>query len=269
MFPSFEFLGQTFGLYGICAVAGLGCCTLLFRLLYRQRQLDGFCLALSAVFALIGAFIGARLLYALTQLPAIISILVHWSDCIHSFGDFFAFLSFSFGGMVFYGGLLGGMAAAVIYLRRAKQPLSGYADLYAVGIPLFHVFGRLGCFFAGCCYGVESRFGFVTHASVAPAGDGVMRFPVQLLEAALLLCLFLLLLSLYRKSSLRGRLLGCYLLCYGVIRFAMEFLRGDTYRGFLLGLSTSQWISLLLIAAGCLRLLTGRKKHLPADAADA
>ena len=131
---------------------------------------------------------------------------------------------------------------------------------------MFHAFGRVGCFFAGCCYGIPFSHGFVMHDSLNPVGDGVARFPVQLLEALLLLILFLVLngirkkrLSLLkeegaateqkRKPNRReGSLLPLYLLSYAVIRFGDEFLRGDTYRGIWLFFSTSQWISVFILA---------------------
>ena len=87
-----------------------------------------------------------------------------------------------------------------------------------------------------------------TNSPVAP--NGVKLLPVQLLEAGLevLICLFLLWYANRRPSS--SRLLGVYLLLYAPVRFVLEFFRGDVERGFLLSLSTSQWISILVLVAG-------------------
>lgn len=76
--------------------------------------------------------------------------------------------------------------------------------------------------------------------------NGVCRFPVQLLEAGCELGLLLLLLRLFRKGKCSEQLVVCYLLGYAPLRFGLEFLRGDAARGFLLNLSTSQWLSILL-----------------------
>ncbi len=78
----------------------------------------------------------------------------------------------------------------------------------------------------------------------------VSRFPVQLLEALINLILFIILFLYAKKPRKDGSLLGIYLICYSLLRFSLEFLRGDVERGILLGISTSQWISLLLIPAG-------------------
>jgi phosphatidylglycerol:prolipoprotein diacylglycerol transferase len=115
-------------------------------------------------------------------------------------------------------------------------------------VPLAHAFGRLGCFFAGCCYGVPSAFGLEFNASeLAP--HGVKLLPVQLIEAGCNLLLFVLLLVLSRFCRRRGLLTGTYLAAYAVMRFVLEFFRYDAERGVFWGLSTSQWISLLLLPA--------------------
>lgn len=87
--------------------------------------------------------------------------------------------------LVFYGGLIGGIAAGLIAIKSMRLNSGIYADTMAPVIPLFHGFARIGCFFAGCCYGVQSDIGFTAHGNqfVAEVND-VCRFPVQLLEAA-------------------------------------------------------------------------------------
>ena len=120
-------------------------------------------------------------------------------------------------------------------------------------VPLVHGFGRVGCFLTGCCYGVPSRFGIAfSHSPIAP--NGVRLLPVQLIEAA---CEGVLFFALTRPGAQRrgGRwMLGVYLASYGVLRFILEFFRGDDYRGFLGALSLSQVISIatLLLAAALL-----------------
>ena len=134
--------------------------------------------------------------------------------------------------------------------------------MYAVLVPLFHAFGRVGCFLGGCCYGIESEFGFTTHTNTnIPSINGVNRFPVQLLESGCNLIIFFILLTLFRKRIMEKRLIWIYLLIYPVVRFCDEFLRGDVYRGFLLGLSTSQWVSIILFGVAVVVLVRKGKRE--------
>ena len=195
----------------------------------------------------VGVIIGSHILYAITKTPLIIKLVTNWTKYITSFGNFVTALALVFGGAVFYGGLIGGIVAGWIYGKRKKFDMYEFSDICAPMVPLFHGFGRIGCFLGGCCYGIESDFGFtVNNNDLVPSLCGVNRFPVQLLEALLNFGLFFLLAYLLKKDMLKGRLFATYLFIYSIIRFCDEFLRGDTYRGFLFGLSTSQIISILL-----------------------
>ncbi len=195
-----------------------------------------------------GVLVGGHILYGITNIkyfPALLKA--------ESIIQFFQLVGTIFGGSVFYGGLIGGIIAAVITIRVKKLPLAGFADIITVCIPIFHAFARVGCFLSGCCYGIESEFGFTAHGNtLVPDVNDVSRFPVQLLEAALNLVLFAVLILLYRKISGKGgffdgKLIFIYLICYSIIRFGDEFLRGDAIRGFVFGtLSTSQFISIVL-----------------------
>ncbi|MBQ9544421.1 MAG: prolipoprotein diacylglyceryl transferase, partial [Clostridia bacterium] len=153
-----------------------------------------------------------------------------------------------FGGNVFYGGLVGSIISTLIYTKYSKvMDREITLNDLAVCIPLFHSFGRIGCFFGGCCYGKESGFGFVmAHNDFVPEAIGVRRFPVQLAEALCNALLFIVLLYLYKKK--RKRLIIVYLASYSVIRFVLEFFRGDLIRGIYFGLSTSQWISIIIFS---------------------
>ena len=216
------------------------------------------------LFALVGAFLGGHILYGITNTKYIIYYIQN-SYLITSFKEFINVFVIIFGGMVFYGGLIGGILGGAIYLKVKKLPLYEYADLYAPAIPLFHVFGRIGCFFGGCCYGVESTWGFVVHGNtLQPEINDVVRMPVPLIEAGCNLIIFFILLTLYNKGIFKGKLLFIYMLIYPVVRFILEFYRGDSIRGFILGLSTSQFISVLLFAFSVIYLtvkyIIGRNK---------
>ena len=254
MFPQFEIFGRVIGTYGILVVIGGFFCALVGRFLVKRFGFDLFDLMLLMLSIGAGIFIGAHILYALTNIRNLITIFQNIS--VLWFDKFWEFFIMCIGGMVFYGGFLGGLAAVPVYCRfdRRVKPRQLF-ELYAVVVPLFHVFGRIGCFLGGCCYGIESPFGFTAHGNaVNPGVNDVCRLPVQLIEAGCNLLIFLLLLYLFRKQALSGRLIYVYMLVYPVARFILEFFRGDESRGFIGPLSTSQWISLILFAAAVIGL---------------
>lgn len=246
MYPYFEFFGRTITTYFLMALVGMFVAGIFACALARKRGYDDNDVIVVLLFSAIGVLLGGHLLYGLTNWKLIPLLFT-----AESFSQFIEFAGAIFGGSVFYGGLFGAIIAASITIRVKKLDYTVYADMLAPAIPLFHCFARIGCFLGGCCYGIESSIGFTaTGNTLVPTLNDVCRFPVQLLEAGLNLVLFLILYWLYRKSltcrPLQGKLLLCYLMSYSVIRFFDEFLRGDAIRGFVLGMSTSQFISILL-----------------------
>ena len=118
-------------------------------------------------------------------------------------------------------------------------------------MPLFHAFGRIGCFLAGCCYGKKLS---------TPIVIGTIEFariPVQIIESMAEFILFIVLFILSKKNR-DIDLLRIYLVIYAVIRFADEFLRGDKIRGIYGGVSTAQWISLIILFVYGLEYIKGR-----------
>ena len=182
MFPKINIYGKEISTYAICAAVGLGFCILLMHFLIKNRR-DVYkaCLGVMAVFAGVGMFIGAHIVYTITRIDAITELFNHWDYYMSSWDKALMMLGSIFGGMVFYGGLFGGLGGAALYCRIKKLSFLHYADIFAPVIPLFHAFGRIGCLMAGCCYGIESEFGFHTTPHVEGVAD-VSRFPVQLVE---------------------------------------------------------------------------------------
>ena len=242
---SIELFGREVSVYALMALSGIAACALVIRWLYPRRSLSGTHVVWMALVGGFGLLIGSHLLYGVTKLPEFIEKLVN-SAGRNSF-YFEALFYDTFGGMVYYGGLIGLLLACYLYSRRYSLSYPKYSDLMAVCTPLFHAFGRVGCFASGCCYGVEWEYGIVSYDTYTPEVNLVARFPVQLLEAGLNLLLFALLLFLFLRGIRSGALLRTYLLIYPVIRFFDEFLRGDLVRGMFAGLSTSQWISIGLL----------------------
>lgn len=234
MFPYIIIFGKTIGLYGVLSIFGaLTAGFLLHRLLAKRGKSSIDDMILFFLFVGGGMLLGGHLLYGLTNLKKMGLLL-----SVTGFSQFRAAFFEIFGGSVFYGGLIGGSICGVIGTRILKLNTPLYADAMAVSAPFFHFFGRIGCFFAGCCYGIESDFGFVL--------NGVRRFPVQLMEASFNLLLAAAMFFLYTKGKMRGKLFFVYLAVYAPFRFFDEFLRGDLIRGFVFGLSTSQFISIFV-----------------------
>ena len=212
----------------------------------KQKNIDQNHVPHIALAAMLGLFIGAHILFGVVNSGKLIRAIKDHFSLLHTFTDYANFFGIVFGGMVFYGGLFGAIIGAVLYLKALKLPYFPYMDVMAFCIPLFHGFARIGCFLGGCCYGIECELGIVYHNALEPSANGVSRFPVQLLESGMEFVLFAVILVLYIKRRLSGKLMYVYLLSYAVLRFLDEFLRGDKIRGFVGPLSTSQFISLLM-----------------------
>ncbi|MCX7990586.1 MAG: prolipoprotein diacylglyceryl transferase [Proteobacteria bacterium] len=155
------------------------------------------------------------------------------------------------GGLVFHGGLLFAIPFVIFSFKKERIPILTCLDIIVVFIPLAHFFGRLGCFFAGCCYGKVCELPwavkFTNPLTLAP--KNIPLHPTQLYEAFSNLSLFFILFLLRKKIKVEGVLLSLYLIGYGIIRFFIEFLRGDL-RDVYLGYSTAQWISIFFVITG-------------------
>jgi phosphatidylglycerol:prolipoprotein diacylglycerol transferase len=158
-------------------------------------------------------------------------------------------------GGVFYGGFLAAVAVAVLFTRRWGVSFWRVADLFAPGISLGLAIGRLGCFSAGCCWGKPADLPwavvFTNPYSHERVGVPLMvsLHPSQLYEMAGCLLVFGLLWWFFPRRKFDGQVFVLYLTFYGILRFVLEFWRGDEDRGFIFDhlLSTSQFISLALL----------------------
>ncbi len=243
--------GKSIPIYGLCWVIGIVLAAGVALLMCKRYGLDAFDLTCACAFVLVGAIIGAKLLFIIVTLPTIIELRLSLLEIIS-------------GGFVFYGGLLGGILGLYIYTRMFKESFPKYADLLSTVTPLGHACGRVGCLLGGCCYGMpyDGPFCWVYTDSIGNPPLGVPLFPIQLLEAALLMILFIVLVILYFKRVSHGTIAAVYLCTYAVMRFILEYFRGDAVRGGLWVLSTSQIISLLiLIAVGVIVYIRKKRAH--------
>lgn len=176
------------------------------------------------------------------------------------------------GGITWLGGVVGSFPVMIYLIHRfvpaAKGNALTYFSLLLPGIVLAHALGRVGCFFAGCCYGsvTDSIFGVsfpetshAAHQYPSPSGGSLPVLPTQLFEAVFELVLFVIMIAFYKKT--RKHNIELYCIVYGIFRFAMEFLRGDD-RGTtgVLAFTPAQLLCVIMwIAAVCLILF---KKNL-------
>ncbi|MCL2236233.1 MAG: prolipoprotein diacylglyceryl transferase, partial [Defluviitaleaceae bacterium] len=159
-----------------------------------------------------------------------------------------------FGGMVFYGGLFGVMAAMPFYAKFLKRDIPTILQVIVPVLPLAHAIMRIGCFFAGCCHGAPHETLGVYFAENSVAPSDVRLLPVQLYETAMNMVIFAAIWLWSAKPRHHLHLVAFYGITYAVGRFSLEFLRGDAHRGQLLGLSTSQFISVLVFVI-CIGLI--------------
>lgn len=257
MLSFIHLFGRDIPMYPVMAALGAAAISLYCILQCRFPRkappvLQGYDSFYMLLYAFIGAAIGAKLLYLIT------SVEVYWLPQLSLLDNLKYWLYLiAGGGLVFYGGLIGALLGALRYTVHFRTPVSTMLDLGFTGVPLFHFFGRIGCFLAGCCYGVEYHGVFAVTFPEGNLGNApaVQLLPIQLIEALLNLILWAVLLIVYRHSSRRWLTSGLYLTCYGVMRFILEFFRGDLIRGSIYSLSASQFISIFIVAAGVLLLI--------------
>lgn len=251
-----EILGKRIPIYGALGVLGtiIGILYLWLACRIRKKSFEDSLYVF--VWAGLFAMVGAKILYLLIEADTICALIVNQKERI---GDIVSdYLS---GGFVFYGGLIGAIIGVSFAARYFSLNSAEEMNLCIPIMPLVHGFGRIGCHLVGCCYGIEysgplSRV--YDHSMYAPNEVGL--FPVQLAEAIFDFGLFAILAVLEMHKKCENIRTYIYLLSYSLVRFGLEFLRGDAYRGAFGGLSTSQWISILIIVAVMLQMIVKGKR---------
>ena len=227
--------GLTVHSYGLMIALGVFAALAVGVFRARRSSLNSEAVLDIALLGVVMGFAGAKLLYAIVELP---SIMQNPREILS--GE----------GFVVYGGIIGGVAAAILYCRKKKYEFKRYLDLLIPSVALAQGFGRIGCFLAGCCYGCPTTAWWgVTFPAGGIAPSGSPLIPTQLISAGgdFLLAAILILYSRHAKHS--GNVGAAYLVLYGIGRFLIEFLRNDE-RGSVSVLSTSQFISLFMLAVG-------------------
>ena len=251
---AFQIFGFPVHWYGIMVAAGfLASLTVLqYKRDYARMNSDQV-IDLSIIVVVCG-IIGARIAYV-----------IQFFDQFR--GNFWKIFRIDQGGLVFYGGFI--LAALVIfrYVRKHKLCVSRILDICAPAMAIGHAFGRIGCCIQGCCFGVPCKnFGIVYPPGTAPAArypdmssifqnlqtsgkaaaSSLPLLPVQLFESAGNLLLGIGLLFLFRRIRKSGLIASCYFIGYGVLRFILEFFRGD-HTDRLIGMTRAQLVGVFIM----------------------
>jgi phosphatidylglycerol:prolipoprotein diacylglycerol transferase len=248
MYPIlFEIAGFPVYTYGVLLAAAylLGLQFAIVRA--RRLGLDSNRVMDLGIWIIVSALVGAKLLL----------LIVQWDVYRGQPRELIGLLR---SGGVFYGGLILAVLTAMFYMWRHRMPIWPVSDAFAPGIALGHVIGRMGCFFAGCCFGrpADVPWAVTFHSEYARQLGTTIDTPLhptQLYEAGAELIIVGLLIALERRGrAFKGRTFWAYMLLYGISRFVIEFYRGDT-RGAIGMFSTSQFLSLLIVPLSIVMLI--------------
>lgn len=208
-------------------------------ILHRMSKKEGFppeTVSNLAFFSILSGLIGAKLFLLVTEFGYYMKHPADLKYLITSAGTF-------------YGGLIFGVLFAAWYIRKHRLDFRRLVDIAGPAIALAHFFGRLGCFSAGCCWGREAEnCSLAVQFSHADIETGVPLhtplYPTQLIESLLNLLNFVFLILFYKKKKFAGQVFALYIFNYSLIRFAVEFFRGDSDRGYVFGSMNEPFTSL-------------------------
>lgn len=246
MLPYFNIFGFQLPSYGCMMFLGM---LLAFFILYRiapSLELTEDDILSAAIWAIAMGLVGSKLLFWLVRIKKIIADPHFLLETLNV-------------GFVFYGALILGCVGLLICAKRRKQSVLRYFDLIMPPFIAAQGIGRVGCFLAGCCYGVptDSPLGVVYPVN-SGAPSGIPLLPVQLFETVFCLIYACILIRIVRREKRCGTTFGWYCIGYGVWRFIIEFWRDDE-RGAVGALSTSQFIGIFVVLVGILTLLAVKK----------
>ncbi len=228
----FEIFGRPIYWYGVLTAVGFLAAVVHWTLLGRREGRPQGLGSELGIWVMVGGILGGRVLYVLTNLS--------------EYANPLEMLRIDKGGLVWYGGFIGGVLAIVLLARLRKERFPPFADFVITGVPLGHAFGRFGCFMNGCCYGQPSEVPW------AIAINGVPCHPAPLYAVGCNLLIFAAMLFYYHRPNRRpGTVVALYLILYPLTRFSLQGIRGD-YPDLWLGLDAAQLISIGLMSIGAL-----------------
>lgn len=216
----------------------------------KKRGLKGEDILTLALYVIPLSILGARTYFC-----------IFTDNAISSFWDFFAIWN---GGLAILGGVIGGVIAVILYCVIHKKNFLEIVTIAAPSLILGQAIGRIGCFFAGCCYGIEVANPGLHFFPVSINIDGTWHYATMFWESFLCFIGFALLQTMLYKNKQQGAVLCGYLCYYGVIRAIIETFRGDSLYLFGTGVKVSQALSILLIIGGIIGFIliyTKKKKN--------
>ncbi|MCI9082889.1 MAG: prolipoprotein diacylglyceryl transferase [Lachnospiraceae bacterium] len=236
----------TLHMYGIMVAIGFLSALIICEKRAKKRGMETDILYGIFWCAIFGGAAGSKLLYYTVSIPDILkdpSILWNFQN-----------------GWVVYGGILGGVFASFVYCRYKKADFVKYLDLVLPAVAFAQGCGRIGCFFAGCCYGRETDSVLsIQYWQSEYAPNGVKLIPTQIYSSIGDFALAFLLMAYARREPKKGKVAAVYCIFYSVGRFIIEMLRND-YRGTWGFLSTSQAISIIILILG-IGIFVAAEKH--------
>lgn len=236
MYPYVTFLGEQISVYYLCAQVGLLLSYMLLNKLLSQKRIFEIYILPIAI-ALIGMIFCARLTGVLSDML----------QCLFGHRNINLSEIWNESGIVYFGGLYGFIYCLKAVCKLKKVDFETISDIFGFVIPFFHVFGRIGCFFAGCCYGKTCDCIFAIPYRLSVESPFMSRIPIQLYEAFVEFVLSLIMYLLYKTG--KHQILKKYVVSYSIWRFFAEIYRDDTVRGIYYGLSFSQIICIITLTA--------------------
>lgn len=164
--------------------------------------------------------------------------------------------------LVYYRATLFALISVAALLYATGQPVLPYLDIATLGVGMITACGRIGCLLAGCSHGAPHRWGVRYNPEHVESGFprwlvGVRLFPVQALEALLIVHIAAAGTLMLFDGAAPGEIVAWYVITYATGRFAIDFLRGDSGQLYFQGFSETQWISLMLVAFTCVMEFIG------------
>ena len=221
--------------YGLMLVIGFAVGAYLSALEARKEHINPDIIFNLAFLSFVAGVIGARIFY-----------------CIENAQYYLRYpqeiLMLQRGGLAWFGGLIAGAIAGVMYLKKKKQPVLKVLDVLMPFLALAQAFGRIGCLLNGCCYGKASSFGlyFPSH--------GAFLIPTQAYSSLALLAIYAVLRFMQNRPHKEGEIFFFYLLLYSVKRFSIEFWRADNPVIFR-GLTLFQLLSVIIFFLSLYKLI--------------
>lgn len=254
--------------YGVAVAVGFFTAILVGRRLCIRENINPVVMFDIFIYIFIGVIIGSRVFYI---------IFYDWNNFLHNPLTLFAFWE---GGLMFYGGLIGGTIGGVYYIKKKRLNLLKIIDIIGVILPLGIFFGRLGCLGYGCCFGKIAPASFPYKIKFPAFGRNLTTYtpafeehiqkglvtvhdkfslpvyPSQIIDSLTGLLLFILLWFMYKKKKFNGQIAALFLIFYAVTRFLSEFLRVEPS---FIGLTVSQWIGIFIFILGLLLFRYAKK----------